>query len=303
MSFRVDHRPIIFGEVLFDVFPGGNAVLGGAPFNVAWNLKGFGLDPLFISAVGRDKRGEMVLDEMEGWGLDTASVQINSEYPTGVVEITFTGGSHSFHILPEQAYDYIDTHIAGEAIASGTFSLLYHGSLAARSPSSRTALDNIRSSSRLPRFVDVNLREPWYVVEKVKGDVKGTDWVKLNSDELGTLAGADADSDEELRVMAEDFRRELGIGILVVTLGERGAISVFQNATTFFEPVHVEDIADTVGVGDAFSSVVILGLVLGWPLDLTIERAIRFAAELCTVRGAVTTDVDMYKEFAGMWGL
>ncbi|MGD9171680.1 MAG: carbohydrate kinase, partial [Candidatus Thiodiazotropha sp.] len=32
----------IFGEVLFDCFPTGEQVLGGAPFNVAWHLQAFG---------------------------------------------------------------------------------------------------------------------------------------------------------------------------------------------------------------------------------------------------------------------
>ena len=32
--------PVVFGEVLFDCFPDGSAVLGGAPFNVAWHLHG-----------------------------------------------------------------------------------------------------------------------------------------------------------------------------------------------------------------------------------------------------------------------
>ena len=32
---------LVFGEVLFDDF-GDNVVLGGAPFNVAWHLQGFG---------------------------------------------------------------------------------------------------------------------------------------------------------------------------------------------------------------------------------------------------------------------
>ena len=35
--------PLIFGEVLYDVFPGGEEVLGGAAFNAAWNLQGLGL--------------------------------------------------------------------------------------------------------------------------------------------------------------------------------------------------------------------------------------------------------------------
>jgi fructokinase len=47
---------VIFGEVLFDNFPD-KQVLGGAPFNVAWHLQGFGDNPLFISRVGDDSRG------------------------------------------------------------------------------------------------------------------------------------------------------------------------------------------------------------------------------------------------------
>ena len=48
-------RAIIFGEVLFDTFPDGTAVLGGAPFNVAWHLQGFGLGVGWMG--GREKRG------------------------------------------------------------------------------------------------------------------------------------------------------------------------------------------------------------------------------------------------------
>ena len=41
--------PVVFGEVLFDIFPDGAKHLGGAPFNVAWHLQAFGDQPLFLS--------------------------------------------------------------------------------------------------------------------------------------------------------------------------------------------------------------------------------------------------------------
>ncbi len=40
---------------------------------------------------------------------------------------------------------------------------------------------------------------------------------------------------------------------------------------------------DTVGAGDAFSAVFILGLSKGWSTALTLERALEFAAAVCTV--------------------
>ena len=51
--------PLIFGEVLFDVYPDGTEILGGAPFNVAWHLQGFGVSPLMISRVGKRIAGSM----------------------------------------------------------------------------------------------------------------------------------------------------------------------------------------------------------------------------------------------------
>jgi fructokinase len=46
--------PIVFGEVLlFDKFPEGVEVLGGAPFNVAWHLQRFGCAPSVSSRNGR----------------------------------------------------------------------------------------------------------------------------------------------------------------------------------------------------------------------------------------------------------
>lgn len=50
----------VFGEVLFDQFPDGRQVLGGAPFNVAWHLAAFGAAPRFISAVGADAAGAQI---------------------------------------------------------------------------------------------------------------------------------------------------------------------------------------------------------------------------------------------------
>ncbi len=53
-------------------------------------------------------------------------------------------------------------------------------------------------------------------------------------------------------------------------------------------PVVTEGILDTVGAGDAFASVTILGILKGWTLEQTVNRAIHFAADLCGWAGAVT---------------
>ena len=52
------HHPtataISFGEIVFDCFPDGMQVIGGAPFNVAVHLARFGMDSMLMSAIGDD---------------------------------------------------------------------------------------------------------------------------------------------------------------------------------------------------------------------------------------------------------
>ena len=48
---------ICFGEVLWDMLPSGK-VAGGAPMNVAYHAKQFGMNAQMISAVGNDDLGK-----------------------------------------------------------------------------------------------------------------------------------------------------------------------------------------------------------------------------------------------------
>ncbi len=85
-------RITVFGEVLFDCFPGGEQVLGGAPFNVAWHLQAFGQRPRFVSRVGEDEAGRRIRRAMSDWGMDTDDLQRDPRHATGQVQITFSGG-------------------------------------------------------------------------------------------------------------------------------------------------------------------------------------------------------------------
>ena len=69
-----------------------------------------------------------------------------------------------------------------------------------------------------------------------------------------------------------------GLDAVIVTRGGHGAVVVDGDGTCVAAPPGEVQIVDTVGAGDAFSAVFILGLANGWPTDLTLERAIEFAA-------------------------
>ena len=74
-----------------------------------------------------------------------------------------------------------------------------------------------------------------------------------------------------------------------------------QSAET--RPASGNTVVDTVGAGDAFTSVTILGLMLDWSLQQTLERAQAFASAVVGVRGATVQDRDFYRPFIEQWEL
>jgi fructokinase len=287
-------RPFVFGEVLFDHFPDGRRVLGGAPFNVAWHLEGLGASPVLISRVGRDEKGREILDAAEAWGLDTTAIQHDPEHATGAVDVRLRGGEPTFEILDDRAWDHVAT--AGLPDAADA-ALLYHGSLSTRTRESREALSTLFSAQR-PRYVDVNLRAPFWNRDSVLGLVEGARWIKLNEGELGELLGEGRSLDDAAR----DLLDRTGGELVVVTRGRKGARAVRADGeTTDVAPPPVLEVVDTVGAGDGFAAVTILGLLEKWPLPLLLERAQAFAGGIVGLRGATTSDRDFYLRYRNDW--
>jgi fructokinase len=292
----LSQRPVIFGEVLFDVFPDGTEVLGGAPFNVAWHLQAFGRKPLFVSRVGNDALGRAIRAAMQDWEMETAGLQMDSTYPTGLVKISLAGGEPTFDILPERAYDRIDAESLPPMEAGA---LLYHGSLALRGETSRAAFERIRERHAPRRFVDVNLRRPWWEAGQVLDLLEGAAWAKINGDELAALVPEAGEPMEQAGRLQERF----GLETLYVTEGAAGAFARTPDGD--FPRVHPAaevQVVDAVGAGDAFASVLILGILSGWPLQQTLNRAQDFASAIVGRRGATVRDPGLYRAFRQVWG-
>jgi fructokinase len=288
-------RPVIFGEVLFDHFPGGEMVLGGAPFNVAWHLQAFGLDPLFISRIGDDPLGRRIRTEMLDWGMDTSGLQMDSAHPTGIVEISFDSGEPQFDIVEDRAYDFIDS---GSVPPVPDASLLYHGSLALRGDINRKVLHEIGNTLCGKRFVDINLRTPWWSHEVVQWSLQEAQIVKLNHDELHLISPSQEETGQKARKLLSENELEL----LILTEGESGAWAFVPGGELHVAPAESVSVVDTVGAGDAFSSIIILGLIKQWDMEDTLARAQEFASAIVGVRGATVGSRAFYVEFVSKWG-
>jgi fructokinase len=284
-------------HALFDCFPDGQMVLGGAPFNVAWNLQALGLAPHLVSRVGTDSRGDRILQAMEAWGMDLAGIQKDDVHPTGEVRVTIQDGEPRYEIITDRAYDFVSTT---EWALPRQVGLLYHGSLALRSSATAATFDHLRSRISAPILMDVNLRNPWWNTTQVGELMGAADWVKLNEDELRDLVPAASDTKRAAARLLEDCDLEA----VVITRGAAGAWARGRDGWLHEpEPVTAAEVVDTVGAGDAFSSVVICGLMRGWPWPLILDRAQVFAAAVVGIQGATTRDRSFYASILENWEL
>jgi fructokinase len=284
----------IFGEVLFDRFEDGLDILGGAPFNVAWHLQAFQQSPLFISRIGQDQAGAKIQAAMQRWGMSQTALQIDTHYPTGAVEITLNNGEPDYQILANQAYDFIDAQL----LPAIDCAVLYHGSLAVRQSVSNNALQTLINRHQGKVFIDINLRQPWWNQTVVAELLARANWVKLNHQELQQLQTEGDLLETKMRLFIQRYQLE----VLVVTLGEQGALAIDVDGELLtVQPDSHQQVVDTVGAGDAFASVLLLGILKAWPLAVSLQRAQQFASALVGQRGATVSDLDFYQPFKAAW--
>jgi len=289
-------RPCIFGEVLFDHFPDGRRVLGGAPFNVAWHLQAFGAAPFLVSRVGADDDGAVVQTAMSKWGLETEGLGVDTSLPTGQVRVQIEQNEPTYDIIHPAAWDEINV-----PTRLPEFTLLYHGSLALRSKQSRSSCEELRkraSDGPTSVFVDVNLRSPWWNRTDVIRSLEGAHWVKLNAEELDLLAPGGGAQEQRARALLDRF----GLNGMLLSRGSQGAVLLNADGGRWTtRPQAGIEIRDTVGAGDAMASVMILGMLNGWDPQLSLDRAQSVASAIVTRRGATVSEPAFYQHFLHAW--
>ncbi|MHB1075192.1 PfkB family carbohydrate kinase [Thiobacillus sp.] len=300
-AVQPDNQTVIaFGETLVDQFRDRN-VLGGAPFNVACHLGALGAHPVLVTRAGKDALGDQLVQAMSERGLDLRGVQRDPARPTGRVKVTETARGHAFDILSDQAYDHIHASLARMVGLSLHPQMVYFGTLSQRGDS-RRALRELLGTVDACAFLDVNLRDPWVDADTLRWSLQQARVAKLNEDELDrigdlfALDGATPQARAAVLLSGFDLQR------VVVTRGPAGAWTL--DAAGRIESVGgmpLEQVVDTVGAGDGFSAVFMLGMLQGWSLADQLARADAFARALCGIRGAVPASQDFYRPFICDW--
>lgn len=230
-----------FGEILFDCFEDGRAVLGGAPLNVTYHMSRLGMNSSIISALGRDALGLRAFEEMKSLDVDTSRVAVIDGRSTGRADITLCGGDADYTFNSPAAWDDIPLP---HALPSHV-GCMYFGTLAQRSAVSRSSLMRLLETVDADMvFYDVNIRKDFYSRDILTWSLSRTDVLKVNGDELPLICST-LETDEEF------LMKEYGLGMMIVTEGARGSTLYLPNGTRHHQTPSPCNVVDSVGAGDS----------------------------------------------------
>ena len=312
---------LAFGEILWDMLPSGKK-MGGAPVNFLYHAQTAGADVRALTRVGKDELGDEILENVRRLNLSTELIQTDPTAPTGVVEVALDEkGTPSYQIVKKVAWDNIATENetlekVKEFFADPSVpSAFCFGTLALRSSNNKSAI--VRLMEALPRhvklFADLNFRAPFYAYETTDFSVGVSDFVKLSVEEAlelnrllppvflfksdvealndpkvrEELAASDSDDHEvkgAFREWATSLQKERNAGTIILTCGENGAF-IFDRKKTYYEPAVPVAVKDTVGAGDAFAALCLVGLLRGVDYKTILKAAAKRAAFVCAQNG------------------
>ena len=277
-------HPLIvgIGELLWDRLPSGKRV-GGAPANVVYHASCLGAVGYAVSAVGKDKLGDELLEAISATTLHTAIERV--DYPTGSVHVTLNYGMPEYNIVENVAWDYIPLTDNAITIVKKADAICY-GTLASRNDASHNTIITLlkyANPSSL-RLFDVNLRAAYYSKPLITELINYANIFKVNSDEavvLKSMLDVDISDDDLCRMILEKYNLKYLIytnGSLSSSIYTADAVSTLKNPSV--------RVNDTIGAGDAFSGAFVYYTLSGLSLEDAHHMAVNISAFVCTQSGA-----------------
>lgn len=260
--------------------------VAGAETNVAIGVRRLGQPATWISRVGADGFGQLILRELRAEGV-TAIAAVDAERPTGLMVKERPTGARThvrYYRAGSAASAMTAFDISAEPIASAAV-LHVTGITPALGPGPASAvqlaIDLARDSDTVVSL-DVNYRSALWS----RADAAATlaplvplaDVVFAGPEEASLLVD-DGSPEQMARGIAE-----LGLAQVVVKLGADGAVSMIDGVVRKTPAVPVQ-VVDTVGAGDAFVAGYLAELIGGADADRRLETAVAAGALACTVLG------------------
>ena len=251
---------------------------GGKGANQAVAAARLGATVLMVSKVGDDMFADNTIANLQHFGVDTTHVGRVAGKPRGVAPIMVEpSGENSILIVKGANEDLRPDDVERAAADLKTCDLIllqlevpletvYAALAFGKAHGVKTLLNPAPATPGLdPRKVaDASFFVP-------------------NETELAALTGLPVETEAHIADAARSLIAQ-GVGVVIVTMGARGAMLVTASKTERILPISV-NVVDTTGAGDAFVGSFARYYAAGETLEATLTKAARYAADSVTRRG------------------
>ena len=286
-------RKIVFElGAKYQVSQGRHETIGGCAANVACGLARLGEETYCATRVGGDQAGGWIKNELEGFGVKTALVQVGSEHRSDLSAIIA-------HVPSEDRIIFSDRdsnerlEISGDEIGKIGAQWIFLSSLNGNAQEGwEKKLDKILEIAKTENVKLIfnpgqkNIKSnPQKIIEVVRQ----LQMLIVNKDEaieiVDKLEKAEEEALNDEKFLAEKLH-ELGSQVIAITDGSRGAWA-FDGKDFLHVEARKEKVADTLGAGDAFSSGFIAAYLKGKSLDECLKWGIANSSSVVRYYGAV----------------
>jgi pseudouridine kinase len=262
---------------------------GGVVGNIARSLTRLGCRVSLFSILGQDAVGDRLLRDLESDGVDASVVVRSANYPTASYTAVLEPDGQLFIGLADMdVFEELDPDWSDRIVGRIAQCSLW-------------IVDTNLPASTIERLLKTHKRNATVLVDpisiaksvRIRSTLGAVDVLFPNRNELAELSGQTVKTRDDITKATAEIR-SLGVGTVVVTLGEDGIYLHDVRGVRFLPTIPADRVRDVTGAGDALVAGYAYGLIAGQSYEpalyglaaasLTLETDQSVAADLSPER-------------------
>lgn len=254
---KIERHPLDDDEVFVSDL---QLLSGGAAANTAYACSKLGLKTAFIGKLGHnDEFGHKIMKDFKEVSLDTTLMKYSKEKVTGsaYVAINEKGDRRIYAYSGAANVLSADDINPDDLVKAKT---IFLSSLRNLDPFKKAA--KIAKNHNIPIIFNPGMLIIEQSFDKIKEIFFNTDILIISRREFQSLFHlGDSKLNEQIIEDKAKSLFKLGIKIIIVTRGKKGATILNSEKSELIKPMHTTQVIDTTGAGDAFSAGFIYGFI------------------------------------------
>jgi len=233
---------------------------GGAAANTAYACAKIGLSTAFIGKIGNhDTFGNKIINDFKDVNVATKFIKYSEHHGTGSAYIALNEKGDRRIYAHSGAANYLSKEDLLENDLINT-KIIFLSSLKNLEPFIEAAI--IGRINKVPVILNPGMLIIDQGLKNIKKLLEHIDILILSQNEYATLFNIEeCDLNEDIIQEKSITLFNLGIQVIITTLGKKGALLLTSNRIELLPPLKLGSLIDTTGAGDAFSAGFIYGLV------------------------------------------